>query len=93
MNNLKRVLLFFGVVLAVVVIALLVKNVIDINQLAVLAGANRSAVVLNPNREVLLSAGLALLSGLFLGLGLALHSGPGRAERERPSPHPNHKRP
>lgn len=74
MNNLKRVLLFFGVVVLVGTVFLLAKNLIDLNQLAAVASANRSTPFFNPGREVTLTAGLALLSGLLLGLGLALHA-------------------
>lgn len=74
MNNLKRVLLLFGVVVLVGTVALLAKNIIDINQLAAVASADRGTPFFNPGREVLLTTGLSLLSGLLLGLGLALHT-------------------
>lgn len=87
MNNLKRVLLFFGVVVLLAAVALLAKNIIDLNQLAAVASANRSTPFFNPGREVLLTAGLSLLSGLLLGFGIALHTRP-RGERPPGSERP-----
>ncbi|GAA5533996.1 hypothetical protein [Deinococcus aluminii] len=88
MNNLKRVLLFFGIVALIATAFLLAKDLIDLNRLAAVAGAGGSVPVFSPGREVLLTAGLALLSGLLLGMGLALHTRP----RDERSPAPNRPR-
>lgn len=83
MNNLKRVLLFFGVLTLIATVFLLAKNLIDLNQLVAVASANRSTPFFNPGREVLLTGGLALVSGLLLGFGIALHT---RPRGETPAP-------
>lgn len=88
MNNLKRVLLFFGVVALIATVFLLAKNLIDLNQLMAVASAGGSTTLFNPGWEVLLTGGLALLSGLLLGLGLALHTRP----RDESPPAPEHPR-
>nr|WP_246580637.1 hypothetical protein [Deinococcus aestuarii] len=80
----KRVLLFFGVVVLLGAVGLLAKNLIDLNQLVAVASANRSTGFFHPGREVLLTAGLALLSGLLLGLGIALHTRPAHEPRAHP---------
>jgi hypothetical protein len=80
---LKGLLLGLGAVLIVATIVLVVWDVIQINHLAEVAEANRSAqaaVAANPRAWVLLGAAGALIGGFVLGCGVAL---PRRTFRQR----------
>lgn len=69
-----RVLAILGLLLLLVAAGLLAKNVIDINQLHAVAGANRSVAYPNPVNNVALNCALAVLAGVLMGLGLAYGS-------------------
>lgn len=79
MSVLSRFALLLGVVLLLVAVFLLVKNVIDINQLHAVANANRSKDYPSPTNNVLLMTGFTLAGGFLAGLGLGLPRG-----RQRP---------
>lgn len=72
MKFLKWLFFLVGLVGLIVAGFLLFKNYIDIRQLHGIAYANKSAEGPNPNREVLVTAGVAALSGLLIGVGIAL---------------------
>ncbi|GAA5533700.1 hypothetical protein [Deinococcus aluminii] len=81
MQVLSRAALLLGVVIVLVAAFLLVKNVIDINQLHAVANANRSKDSPSPTNSILLMTGLTLAGGFLSGLGLSLGWG-------RRTPHP-----
>ena len=66
--------LFFvlGVAAAVVAAIFIVKLFWQLNQLVGMAQANRSATVTAPRVQIWISIGAAALTGLFLGIALAL---------------------
>lgn len=70
----KNLLLVLGVVVAIAFVALMVYDVVQINQLHAVAIANRSAGFANPRNWVMLGAALGLVAGLLLGLGIAMPS-------------------
>ncbi|HSN43140.1 MAG TPA: hypothetical protein VLR88_03695 [Propionibacteriaceae bacterium] len=72
MKFLKWFFFLIGLVGLIVSGFLLFKNYIDIRQLHGIAYANKSAEGTNPNREVLVTVGIAALSGLLVGVGIAL---------------------
>ncbi|GAA5515038.1 hypothetical protein Dcar01_03802 [Deinococcus carri] len=72
MGNLNRVLLFFGIVLTGAAGVLLAKSIIEINQLTAAAVGTTSPGLWS--QALLLAAGLALVAGFLLGLGLALRT-------------------
>lgn len=70
----KNLLLVLGGILGVAFVALMFYDVIQINQLHAVAIANRSAGFENPRNWVMLGALLGLVSGLLLGMGIAMPS-------------------
>lgn len=79
MQVLSRVALLLGVLIVIGAAFLLLKNVIDINQLHAVANANRSKDFPSPTNNIVLMTGLTLLGSFLTGLGLLF----GRA-RHRP---------
>jgi len=72
---LKGLLIVIGVVCVVLAIVLVVKNIIDINQLSAVASANKSNNLYpNPRNQVLIMGGAGLVGGFMLGLGLGMPS-------------------
>lgn len=72
MKIFSRVLVLVGLIVILVAGGLLLKNVIDINQLWAVANANRSTSFFNPKQEIILTTGVALIGGFLLGLGLSM---------------------
>ncbi len=72
MKIVSRIVVALGLALFVVSLLLLGKDVIDINQLHAVANANRSTNFPSPLNNVLITFGLAVVGGFFLGLGLTL---------------------
>lgn len=70
----KTLLVVLGCVAALAFLGLMIYNVIQINQLHAVAVANRSAGFANPRNWVLIASGVGLLSGLLLGMGMAMPS-------------------
>lgn len=70
----KTLLVVLGCVAALAFMGVMIYNVIEINQLHAVAVANRSAGFNNPRNWVLIGAGLGLVAGLLLGMGLAMPS-------------------
>lgn len=68
----KTLLLVLGIIATIAFIAVMVYVVIEVNQLHAVAIANRSAGFDNPRNMMLIGAGLGMLSGLLLGLGIAM---------------------
>ena len=66
--------LFFvlGVAAAVVAVTFIIKLFWALNALVSMAQANRSAVVTAPKLQIWVSLGAAALTGLFVGVALAL---------------------
>ncbi len=71
MNIMSKLFIAIGLIVLVAGGVLLGKDIIDINQLWAVANANRSTSFFNPRQEVILTAGLAVLGGFLLGLGLS----------------------
>lgn len=72
---LKGTLIVVGVVLVVVAVVLLVKNIIDVNQLSAVASANKSNNLYpNPRNQVMLMGAAGLLGGFAAGLGIGMPS-------------------
>ena len=72
---LRGLLIAIGIVLIVATLALLVYDIIQINQIVAVANANKSnAAGFNPNPRwlIILGVGGALLGGFVLGFGLGL---------------------
>ncbi len=80
MQVLSRVALLLGVLIVIGAAFLLLKNIIDINQLHAVANANRSRDFPSPTNNVAVMAGLTLLGGFLTGLGLSFGRG-----RHKPS--------
>ena len=72
MQVLSRVVVVLGVIVVLVAVFLLVKNVIDINQLHAVANANRSNDYPSRTNNMLLMTGLTLVGGFMNGLGVRL---------------------
>ncbi|HNV11744.1 MAG TPA: hypothetical protein PKN27_10480 [Propionibacteriaceae bacterium] len=72
MKFLKWLFFLVGLVGLIVAGFLLFKNYIDIRQLHGIAYANKSAEGPNPNRDVMVTVGIAAASGLLAGVGIAL---------------------
>ena len=72
MQVLSRVVVVLGVIVVLVAVFLLVKNVIDINQLHAVGNANGSMDYPSPTNNVLLMTGLTLVGGFMTGLGVRL---------------------
>lgn len=70
----KTLLMVLGMVGLLAFLGLMIYVVIEVNQLHAVAVANRSAGFANPRNWMLLATGLGLLSGLLLGMGLAMPS-------------------
>ena len=68
----KNLMLVLGSVAGIAFVALMVYNVVQINQLHAVAIANRSAGFANPRNWVMIAAALGLVAGLLLGMGIAL---------------------
>lgn len=72
MKVIKTVLVVLGLLVLVAGGVLLGSNVMDINELHAAASANRSAAFENPLRPVLVMAGVVLVGGFLLGVGVTL---------------------
>ena len=73
MKVLKNVLLVIGLLVVAGAGALLVKNAWDLRILYEIAMANKSQPsVVNPTNLVLIGAGLAVVGGLLVGLGIGM---------------------
>jgi hypothetical protein len=73
MKVLKNVFLVIGLLVVAGAGALLVKNAWDLRILYEIAMANKSQPsVLNPTNLVLIGAGLAVIGGLLVGLGIGM---------------------
>lgn len=68
----KTLLLVLGCVAGLAFIGVMIYVVIQLNQLHAVAIANRSAGFVNPRNWTLIGAGLGLLAGLLLGMGVAM---------------------
>jgi NhaP-type Na+/H+ or K+/H+ antiporter len=73
MKVLKNVFLVVGLLAVAGAVAILVKNAWDLRILYEVAMANKSQPsVVNPTNLVLIGAGVGLLGGVLLGLGIGL---------------------
>lgn len=68
----KALFLVLAIAAAVVGVVFIVKLFWQLNQLVGMAQANRSAVVTAPKIQIWISLGAAALTGLFVGIALAL---------------------
>lgn len=68
----KNLLLVLGSVAGIAFVALMVYDIVQINQLHAVAVANRSAGFANPRSWVMIGALLGLVAGLLLGMGIAM---------------------
>lgn len=68
----KTLLLVLGVVAALAFVGVMIYAVIKIDQQWMIAISNRSAEFPNPRNWALIGAGLGLLAGLLLGMGLVM---------------------
>ncbi len=72
MKVIKTVLVVLGLLVLVAGGVLLGSNVTDINELYAAANANRSVAFENPLRLMLIMAGVVLVGGFLLGVGVTL---------------------
>lgn len=76
----KSLLLVLGAIAGIAFLGVVIYNVIKIDQLWMVAGANRSLEYANPRNMMLIGAGLGLVAGLLLGMGIMM---PSKSFKER----------
>lgn len=70
----KTLLLVLGIIATIAFLVLMGYVVIEVNQLAAVASANRSNDFKNPRNFMLIGTGVGFLAGILLGLGIAMPS-------------------